>query len=130
MVFGSWNLYCSHLIFRKQLILRGSCAVFSVYYLPRRQSIAHRLQPRGRARNSRFMANLTIISDDRRANPPFKMNKENVKTLSYEEITVGQTARIEIRITPELIDEFTKMTGDFNPLHQDDAFAKSKGFKG
>ena len=56
------------------------------------------------------------------------MPKPVVKALAYDEIEVGQQAGLEVKITPALIDEFAKMTGDVNPLHQDDAFAKSKGF--
>lgn len=48
----------------------------------------------------------------------------------FDEISVGQTEQFEITITEELLDIFRAMTGDVNPLHQDDAFAKEHGYEG
>lgn len=50
--------------------------------------------------------------------------------LTYEEIVVGRKARLEVRFDPALIDMFARMTGDFNPLHMSDAFARAKGQQG
>jgi 3-hydroxybutyryl-CoA dehydratase len=47
----------------------------------------------------------------------------------YSEIKLGLSEQFEIRITPEHMDMFRKITGDVNPLHADDDFAKLKGFK-
>jgi len=46
------------------------------------------------------------------------------------EIKVGDSARRSMRITEEDIEAFAKLTGDRNPLHFDDAFARSLGFNG
>lgn len=58
------------------------------------------------------------------------MAKSAVKTVAYEDIELDQQVELDVQLTPALVDEFAKMTGDVNPLHQDDAFAKSKGFSG
>lgn len=34
-----------------------------------------------------------------------------------------------VKITKEMMDSFCKMSGDINPLHRDEAFAKEHGFK-
>ena len=34
-----------------------------------------------------------------------------------------------VKITKEMMDSFCKMSGDINPLHRDDEFAKEHGFK-
>lgn len=54
--------------------------------------------------------------------------QDGVLALAYEEIAVGRKAALEVRLTPELVDAFAKMTGDVNPLHVSDAFARDKGF--
>ena len=43
---------------------------------------------------------------------------------------VGDTARRTMTITPEYIETFAQLTGDRNPLHFDDAFARGIGFDG
>ncbi len=43
---------------------------------------------------------------------------------------VGDRAKRSVRITEEEIETFAKLTGDRNPLHFDDAFARSIGFDG
>lgn len=53
-----------------------------------------------------------------------------MNTYSYDEITVGMKEVFEVVITPEMQNAFCKITGDVNPLHQDEAFAKSKGYEG
>lgn len=58
------------------------------------------------------------------------MNQEGVRALSFEEIKVGQTARLERRITADLVDAFAQLTGDVNPLHMSDEFARSKKLSG
>lgn len=35
-----------------------------------------------------------------------------------------------MNITPELINQFAHLSGDFNPLHVDESYAKKKGFAG
>jgi len=51
-----------------------------------------------------------------------------VKVLTFEEISVGQTAVLDVALTAEAVDAFARLTGDVNPLHTSAEFAKSKGF--
>ncbi|MDD5657249.1 MAG: MaoC/PaaZ C-terminal domain-containing protein [Elusimicrobia bacterium] len=50
--------------------------------------------------------------------------------LRYEDIEVGRKAGLDVTLGGELIDAFARLTGDVNPLHVDDAFARDKGFPG
>jgi 3-hydroxybutyryl-CoA dehydratase len=50
--------------------------------------------------------------------------------MTFEEAAVGQKAGFDVQITAEMIDAFARLTGDVNPLHVDDAFAKQRGFPG
>jgi acyl dehydratase len=43
---------------------------------------------------------------------------------------VNQQHSIEVTITPEDIVRFAELSGDFAPLHTDEAFAKAAGFEG
>ena len=47
-----------------------------------------------------------------------------------EEIRIGDNYTIVINITKELVKQFAKLTGDYNPLHTDDEFAKGTPFSG
>lgn len=47
-----------------------------------------------------------------------------------EDLEVGMTATTSMTITAEQIDTFAKITGDFNPIHVDEAAAKAAGFPG
>ena len=46
----------------------------------------------------------------------------------YEEITVGMEESFTVRVTEEMMDGFLKITGDNNPLHNDETYAMEKGF--
>jgi len=58
------------------------------------------------------------------------MPPRQVQALSFEDIRVGQKVRLEQTVAPDLIDAFASLTGDVNPLHASDEFARSKGFGG
>lgn len=51
-----------------------------------------------------------------------------MEQLRFEDVRVGQEARLEVRFTPETVDAFAKLTGDVNPLHASEEFARQKGF--
>lgn len=53
-------------------------------------------------------------------------------TIKYylEDLEVGMTAQTHATITADMIDTFAKITGDYNPLHVDEAAAKAAGFAG
>jgi len=42
---------------------------------------------------------------------------------------VGDSKTIEVQITDAMVRDFAKLTGDFNPIHLDDAFAATTRFK-
>lgn len=44
-------------------------------------------------------------------------------------IKVGDSYEIEFSFTQEQVNDFCKISGDFNPLHWDEAFAASTPFK-
>lgn len=56
------------------------------------------------------------------------MDAPPVQVHSYEEIAVGQSARLELLVTEDMIDAFARLTGDVNPLHVSAEFARGKGF--
>jgi 3-hydroxybutyryl-CoA dehydratase len=49
---------------------------------------------------------------------------------SIHELKVGDSAQISKIITETDINDFAKVTGDFNPLHLDQAYAENTFFKG
>jgi len=49
---------------------------------------------------------------------------------SFEDIKVGMEESFTISVTPEMMENFKQITGDVNPLHMDEAYAKEKGYLG
>ena len=47
----------------------------------------------------------------------------------FHEICIGQINTFQIKITEKMVDDFANFSGDYNPLHMDQNFAKSKNFK-
>ena len=54
------------------------------------------------------------------------MNK--LSEYSFDEIEIGLNHNFEIIITKKLIEDFAKISGDFNPLHMDEQYAKKTKF--
>ena len=48
---------------------------------------------------------------------------------TFNEIEIGLTKQFQITITESMIDDFAKISGDYNPLHMDEKFAQSRDFK-
>ena len=44
------------------------------------------------------------------------------------DLTVGQTASRELKVTPKMVQAYAEITGDYNPLHFDEAFAAKTRF--
>jgi len=48
---------------------------------------------------------------------------------TFDEINIGQEESFCVTITEEMMDSFRNITGDVNPLHTDEVFAKEKGYE-
>ncbi|MBD3352589.1 MAG: enoyl-CoA hydratase [Candidatus Lokiarchaeota archaeon] len=53
---------------------------------------------------------------------------ENVKTANYDSIEVGNSASVTKTVTESDVILFAGITGDFNPLHTNEEFAKTTQF--
>lgn len=49
---------------------------------------------------------------------------------TFDELNVGMTESFKVLITEAMLDAFKGITGDVNPLHNDEEFAKAKGHPG
>tara|TARA_B100001179_G_scaffold143637_1_gene103829 strand:+ start:69 stop:494 length:426 start_codon:yes stop_codon:yes gene_type:complete len=50
--------------------------------------------------------------------------------LKLKDIEIGQKQSFEVVITESMVDDFAKLSGDNNPLHMDENYAKSNNFRG
>lgn len=50
--------------------------------------------------------------------------------MTLAELTEGLQTVVDFSVTPQQMLQFAEVSGDFNPLHTDDAFARAKGFDG
>ena len=50
--------------------------------------------------------------------------------LKLKDIEIGQKKSFEVVITESMVDDFAKLSGDNNPLHMDENYAKSNNFGG
>lgn len=48
--------------------------------------------------------------------------------LSFDELKIGMKKGFSVKITSSKIDEFAKLSGDYNPLHMDNDFALKTKF--
>ena len=46
----------------------------------------------------------------------------------FDEIKLGQSKNFQIIVDDELVESFAKVSGDFNPLHMDEEYAKNTKF--
>lgn len=53
-----------------------------------------------------------------------------MKEYSFDEIQIHQEEQFLVTITEEMIEKFRNITGDLNPIHKEDDFAREKGYKG
>ena len=49
--------------------------------------------------------------------------------LSYDDMSIGQQESFMIKITASMVEKFSNLSGDVNPLHMDNEFAESSSFK-
>lgn len=57
------------------------------------------------------------------------MSNLKPEALRYEEVQIGQSYSFETSLSAEDLAAFAKLTGDFNPIHLDSAYAKRTSFK-
>lgn len=57
------------------------------------------------------------------------MDKE-INNFTYDELSIGQRATYEKRVTERDIFLFSELSGDINPVHLDEAYASNTLFKG
>jgi 3-hydroxybutyryl-CoA dehydratase len=55
---------------------------------------------------------------------------DQVRTLTLTELPEGTRATVDFTVTPAQMRAFAELSGDVNPLHTDDAFARAKKFDG
>jgi 3-hydroxybutyryl-CoA dehydratase len=48
---------------------------------------------------------------------------------TFEEMDIGLSVSFDVEITDEKMRLFAELSGDFNPMHVDASYAKSKGYK-
>jgi acyl dehydratase len=48
--------------------------------------------------------------------------------LKYDDIFIGQQESFTINITESMVEKFSNLSGDLNPLHMDNEFAESSSF--
>jgi acyl dehydratase len=48
----------------------------------------------------------------------------------WEDLSPGMAAGFQTTITGQMLDTFGALSGDMNPLHTDESFARSRGFEG
>ena len=52
----------------------------------------------------------------------------DIENLNFNEISLGYTKNFSIKITKEILKKFAAVSGDFNPLHMDEKYAKNTQF--
>ncbi|HTF16483.1 MAG TPA: MaoC/PaaZ C-terminal domain-containing protein [Chryseolinea sp.] len=58
------------------------------------------------------------------------MNGKHLSTYVVKDLSEGMTASVPFIVSRDDMARFADVSGDFNPLHVDDSFARSKGFEG
>ena len=54
---------------------------------------------------------------------------EKLSEYTFEEIKIGLKKEFSVKITEELVNDFAKISGDFNPLHMDEDYASTTSFE-
>jgi acyl dehydratase len=58
------------------------------------------------------------------------MSNQQPATFGVTELSEGMTASVPFSVRRDEMERFAALSGDYNPLHVDDAFARNKGFEG
>jgi|SRR5579872_2127423 len=54
---------------------------------------------------------------------------EELAEYEFDDIQLGQKKKFKIIITESMLDEFAKLSGDYNPLHMNEHYARYTSFK-
>ncbi|HZE93055.1 MAG TPA: MaoC/PaaZ C-terminal domain-containing protein [Rhizobacter sp.] len=54
---------------------------------------------------------------------------QQAQVLTLGELAPGMQTVVDFTVTAQQMQQFAELSGDFNPLHLDDAFARGKGFE-
>lgn len=52
-----------------------------------------------------------------------------MREYQLKDIKIGMTEEFKVQITEKMQNDFREITGDINPMHSDETFAKEKGFE-
>ena len=55
---------------------------------------------------------------------------EKICEFTIDNIIIGTKKKFNVTISEEMVNDFAKLSGDNNPLHMDENYAKSNNFKG
>ena len=50
-------------------------------------------------------------------------------SINFKEITIGYCKKFTVKITSKMLNNFAALSGDYNPLHMDNEYAKKTQFK-
>ena len=56
------------------------------------------------------------------------MTNESSFELNLEDIQVGYTKKFNIKVTDSMVNQFAEISGDYNPLHMNEEYAKTTKF--
>jgi len=57
-------------------------------------------------------------------------NRSKIKVLTFKDISVGSKYSFSRLITQKDVEDFARLSGDFNPLHLDEKYSKTTRFNG
>lgn len=52
----------------------------------------------------------------------------DINEFILSDLQIGQTEKIDVSVTADVIDQFAKLSGDYSPVHIDGLFAKERGY--
>ena len=53
---------------------------------------------------------------------------EKYTEYDFEELQVGQTVKFSLQVNSSIVENFAMLSGDYNPLHMDEEYAKTTKF--
>jgi 3-hydroxybutyryl-CoA dehydratase len=72
---------------------------------------------------------MVVECDDNRLGPD-EIGVNRMKVTKYSDLSLGQSAEVVHTVTEEDIKTFGDLSGDYNPVHFDEEWAKTTMFKG